>query len=82
MVSITITPTVALHPVSTPCFAATTWQPQNAVPASLAATRLVMGAALIEPAARYGTSGFAGSAVVADKHSRQVKPAAPPRGPR
>lgn len=77
MVTITTMTPAALPMVSTPCIVTPEWQMQNATFAA-GATRVLIDTA----AARYGTSGFAASAVVADKHSRQAKPAAPPRGPR
>ena len=81
MVKITTMTPAALPVVSTPCTVTPTWQMPNATGvAAVPATRVrtLIGAT----AAGYGTSGFAASAVVADKHSRQAKPAAPPRGSR
>lgn len=71
----------ALPTVSTPRIATPTWQMQPAAIA-LPATRVSALTGTNATAAGYGTSGFGASAVVADKHSRQAKPAAPPRGPR
>jgi hypothetical protein len=62
--------------VSTPRIATSQWQMSNAAlaaPATRVRNTVAVG---------YGTSGFAASALVADKHSRQAKPAAPPRGSR
>jgi hypothetical protein len=72
----TMTP-AALPIVSTPSIATHEWQMSNAT-FGAGATRVLIDTA----AARYGTSGFGASAVVADMHSRQAKPAAPPRGSR
>ena len=84
----TMTP-AALPIVSTPRVAMFEWQMTNAADAvnggvTTPVTALfgIDTAAARYGTARYGTSGFAASAVVADKHSRQAKPAAPPRGPR
>ena len=75
----TMTP-AALPMVSTPRVATFEWQMTNAAAGAIRVPALIgMGDTA---AARYGTSGFAASAVVADKHSRQTKPAAPPRGSR
>lgn len=77
----TMTP-AALPIVSTPRVATFEWQMTNVIGAA-GANRVFALAGMCDTAdARYGTSGFAASAVVADKHSRQAKPAAPPRGSR
>jgi hypothetical protein len=74
---ITTTMTLAALPmVSTPRLATSEWQLPNA---ALAAPAIRVRNTV---AVGYGTSGFAASAIVADKHSRQTKPAAPPRGSR
>ena len=75
MVSITFTATAAPCPTSSSRLGMPTWQTPNA--ARIPATRLIDGMV-----AGYATGGFAVEAVAADKHSRQAKPAAPPRGPR
>jgi len=77
MVSITTMTPAALPMVSTPCVATSFWQMPN-VTLAVPATRVRIATV----GAGYGTSGFAGSAVDTDKHSRQAKPAAPPRGSR
>jgi len=73
VINTTMTP-AALPMVSTPCIA-TFWQMPN-VTLAVPATRVRIATV----GAGYGTSGFAGSAVDTDKHSRQAKHAAPPRG--
>jgi hypothetical protein len=76
MVTTKTTTTAALHSLSASRIATPMWQTPNAATA-VPATRLITGAA-----AGYANGGFAAQAVVADKHSRQAKPAAPPRGSR
>ncbi|WP_338183386.1 hypothetical protein [Jatrophihabitans sp.] len=70
--------TTALLPTSLSSAATRMWQTTEAVAAyAYPATPVFAG-----HSAGTGIGGFAAPAVVADKHSRQAKPAAPPRGPR
>ena len=66
--------------VSTPRIATRPWQMPSVALAVPATHVSALGTS--RTAAGYGTSGFDASAVIADKHSRQAKPAAPPRGSR
>ena len=70
-----LTTTAAPCPTSSSRLGTPMWQTPNA--AATQATRVIPGTV-----AGYATGGFAAQAVAADKHSRQAKPAAPPRGSR
>ena len=74
MVTTTNIMTAGLCSVSGSRLVTSTWQTPN-VAIAVPATHLVEGMAV-----GYVNGEFAAQAVAADKHSRQAKPAAPPRG--
>jgi hypothetical protein len=67
--------TTALLPLIASNAAAHMWQTPEVSAYAYPATRVFAG-----HSAGTGIGGFEALAVIADKHSRQAKPAAPPRG--